>query len=114
MTKSEFLQHLAERNPHLLDVERIAAAMFDETAAALFRGDRVELRGFAAFSVKRRDARLGRNPRTGDNIGVEENHIPFFKTDKQLRGGSTKGCRSRLLAGGAAVGGGAHRFRLIR
>jgi integration host factor subunit beta len=87
MTKSELIQQLAERNPHLYqrDVERIVTAIFDEIAAALARGDRVELRGFGAFSVKRRDARQGRNPRTGDSVHVEEKHIPFFKTGKQLR-----------------------------
>jgi integration host factor subunit beta len=87
MTKSELIQRLSERNPHLYqrDLERIVTAIFDEIAAALARGDRVELRGFGAFSVKRRDARLGRNPRTGDSVHVEEKHIPFFKTGKQLR-----------------------------
>jgi integration host factor subunit beta len=87
MTKSDLIQHLAERNPHLYqrDVERIVTAIFDEIAAALSRRGRVELRGFGAFSVKRRDARLGRNPRTGDSVHVEEKHIPFFKTSKQLR-----------------------------
>jgi integration host factor subunit beta len=87
MTKSELIQRLSERNPHLYqrDVERIVTAIFDEIASALARGDRVELRGFGAFSVKRRDARLGRNPRTGDSVQVEEKHIPFFKTGKQLR-----------------------------
>jgi integration host factor subunit beta len=87
MTKSELIQSLAERNPHLYqrDVERIVTAIFDEIAAALARGDRVELRGFGAFSVKHREARQGRNPRTGDSVRVEEKHIPFFKTGKQLR-----------------------------
>ncbi len=87
MTKSELIQQLAENNPHLYqrDVERIVTAIFDEIGAALARGDRVELRGFGAFSVKRRDARAGRNPRTGDSVDVEEKHIPFFKTGKQLR-----------------------------
>jgi integration host factor subunit beta len=87
MTKSELIQRLAERNPHLYqrDVELIVTAIFDEITAALSRGDRVELRGFGAFSVKRRDARLGRNPRTGDSVRVDEKHIPFFKTGKQLR-----------------------------
>ncbi len=87
MTKSELIQRLAERNPHLYqrDVELIVTTIFDEIAAALSRGDRVELRGFGAFSVKRRDARLGRNPRTGDSVRVGEKHIPFFKTGKQLR-----------------------------
>jgi integration host factor subunit beta len=87
MTKSELILRLAENNPHLYqrDIERIVATVFGEIAAALARGDRVELRGFGAFSVKRRDARIGRNPRTGDSVPVEDKHIPFFKTGKQLR-----------------------------
>jgi integration host factor subunit beta len=87
MTKSELIQRLAERNPHLFqrDVELIVGAIFDEITAALARGDRVELRGFGAFSVKHRDARLGRNPRTGEGVSVDEKHVPFFKTGKQLR-----------------------------
>ena len=87
MTKSELIQRLAERNPHLYqrDVERIVSTVFDEIAAALSRGDRVELRGFGAFSVKRRGARIGRNPRTGESVQVGEKHIPFFKTGKELR-----------------------------
>ncbi|HEV7371412.1 integration host factor subunit beta [Arenibaculum sp.] len=87
MTKSELILRLAERHPHLLqrDVERIVTTIFDEISAALARGERVELRGFGAFSVKRRDARVGRNPRTGASVQVDEKFIPFFKTGKQLR-----------------------------
>ncbi len=87
MTKSELIQRIAELNPHLYhrDVERIVTTIFDEISEALARGDRVELRGFGAFSVKRRDARIGRNPRTGDAVHVAEKHIPFFKTGKLLR-----------------------------
>lgn len=87
MTKSELILRLAEKNPHLYhrDVERIVTAIFDEITTALSRGDRVELRGFGAFSVKRRDSRLGRNPRTGESVRVAEKHVPFFKTGKQLR-----------------------------
>lgn len=87
MTKSELIARLAETNPHLYqrDVERIVTTIFDEIAAALARGDRVELRGFGAFSVKKRDARQGRNPRTGQTVDVSEKAIPFFKTGKQLR-----------------------------
>ena len=87
MTKSELIERLAELNPHLYrrDVERIASAIFDEIAAALSRGHRVELRGFGAFSVKRRDARIGRDPRTGANVQVAEKHIPSFKMGKELR-----------------------------
>jgi integration host factor subunit beta len=87
MTKSELIQRIAEQNPHLYhrDVERIVTTIFEEIADALAQGNRVELRGFGAFSVKHRDARVGRNPRTGDAVHVEEKHIPFFKTGKLLR-----------------------------
>ncbi|MTJ84170.1 MAG: integration host factor subunit beta [Telmatospirillum sp.] len=87
MTKSELIARLAELNPHLYqrDVERIVTTIFDEITAALARGDRVELRGFGAFSVKRRDARQGRNPRTGESVDVSEKVVPFFKTGKLLR-----------------------------
>ncbi len=87
MTKSELILRLAERNPHLYqrDVERIVATVFDEISAALSRSQRVELRGFGAFSVKRREARQGRNPRTGETVAVTSKRIPFFKTGKQLR-----------------------------
>jgi integration host factor subunit beta len=87
MIKSELVQRIAGQNPHLYqrDIENIVNAVLGEITAALARGDRVELRGFGAFSIKRRDARLGRNPRTGDSVNVDEKHIPFFKTGKQLR-----------------------------
>ena len=78
---------LAEKNPHLYqrDVDRIVATVLDEITAALARGDRVELRGFGAFSVKHRGARIGRNPRTGESVRVSEKAVPYFKTGKELR-----------------------------
>lgn len=87
MTKSELIQRIAEMNPHLYhrDVERIVSTIFEEIAEALSRGDRVELRGFGAFSTKKRDARVGRNPRTGEAVQVEAKSVPYFKTGKQLR-----------------------------
>ncbi len=87
MTKSELIQILAERNPHLYlrDVEKIVETVFEEITAALSRGDRVELRGFGAFSVKKRDSRTGRNPRTGETVHVDAKSLPFFKTGKGLR-----------------------------
>ncbi len=87
MTKSELIARLAAANPHLYqrDVERIVTTIFEEISAALARGDRVELRGFGAFSVKQRGARVGRNPRTGASVSVTSKHIPYFKTGKQLR-----------------------------
>jgi integration host factor subunit beta len=87
MTKSELIAELAAANPHLLgrDVEVIVGTIFNEITAALARGDRVELRGFGAFTVKRRDARTGRNPRTGAAVPVDEKIVPFFKAGKELR-----------------------------
>ncbi len=87
MTKSELIQKLAEANPHLYlrDVERIVTTIFDEITDALAEGDRVELRGFGAFSVKERGSRTGRNPRTGEAVDVPAKYIPYFKTGKQLR-----------------------------
>ncbi len=87
MTKSELIQKLAERNPHLFlrDVEKIVDTVFDEITSALAKGDRVELRGFGAFSVKSRDSRTGRNPRTGETVQVDAKRLPFFKTGKGLR-----------------------------
>lgn len=87
MIKSELIAQLAERNPHLYqrDIERIVSTIFDEISAALARGDRVELRGFGAFSVKHRPARIGRNPRTGEPVAVASKSVPFFKTGKELR-----------------------------
>ncbi len=87
MTKSELIAELAAANPHLLgrDVELIVGTIFDEITAALSRGERVELRGFGAFTVKRRDARTGRNPRTGEAVPVDEKAVPFFKAGKELR-----------------------------
>ncbi len=87
MIKSELVQKIVDENPHLYqrDVERIVGAIFDEIIDAMAAGKRVELRGFGAFSIKKRDARVGRNPRTGESVKVEEKYVPFFKTGKLLR-----------------------------
>ena len=87
MIKSELIAILAEENPHLYqrDVERVVSTVFDTIADALSEGNRVELRGFGAFSVKERESRMGRNPRTGEAVPVPAKHVPFFKTGKELR-----------------------------
>lgn len=87
MIKSELVDQIAEKNPHLYhrDVERIVNAVLDEIVRAMGEGDRVELRGFGAFSVKSRQARTGRNPRTGSAVDVSAKRVPFFKTGKELR-----------------------------
>ncbi len=87
MTKSELILLLAEKNPHLFhrDVERIVTKVFDEISEALARGGRVELRGFGAFSIKNRESRTGRNPRTGESVKVSRKSVPFFKVGKDLK-----------------------------
>jgi len=93
MIRSELIQKIFEENQDrssenqltMRDAEKIVNTIFDEITSAMARGDRVELRGFGAFSVKKRDARTGRNPRTGESVEVEEKHVPFFKTGKLLR-----------------------------
>jgi integration host factor subunit beta len=93
MIRSELIQKIFEENQDrssenqltMRDAEKIVNTIFDEITGAMARGDRVELRGFGAFSVKKRDARVGRNPRTGESVDVEEKHVPFFKTGKLLR-----------------------------
>jgi integration host factor subunit beta len=94
--KSELIQNIAASNSHLYhrDVERIVNVIFDEIVDALARGDRVELRGFGAFTVKHRPAREGRNPRTGDPVPVDEKFVPFFKTGKDLRDRLNKSAKS--------------------
>ncbi len=87
MIKSELIAKIADANPHLYhrDVERIVSTIFEEITSALSKGDRVELRGFGAFSVKERASRVGRNPRTGDKVEVAAKSVPYFKTGKELR-----------------------------
>ena len=99
MTKSELIAELAVNNPHLrgADVDLIVATIFDQITGALARGERVEMRGFGAFTVKRRNARTGRNPRTGETVSVDEKAVPFFKAGKELR--------ERVNRGGAGQAG---------
>lgn len=87
MIRSELIQKIADDNPHLYqrDVEKIVNTIFEEITDAMAAGNRVELRGFGAFSVKKRDSRTGRNPRTGEAVDVDEKAVPFFKTGKLLR-----------------------------
>ena len=87
MIKSELVARIAARNPHLYqrDVENIVNTILGTVVDAMKSGDRVELRGFGAFSVKSRPARTGRNPRTGEKVPVSEKFVPFFKTGKEMR-----------------------------
>ena len=87
MIKSELVQRIGTQNPHLYqrDLENVVNAILGAIVAAMARGDRVELRGFGAFSVRHRSARTGRNPRTGVLVSVERKSVPHFKTGKEMR-----------------------------
>ena len=87
MIRSELVQQIASENPHLTqrDVEKLVSTFFDRITGAMASGNRVELRGFGAFSVKKREPRKGRNPRTGEAVDVAGKHVPFFKAGKLLR-----------------------------
>ncbi len=87
MIKSELVARLAERNPHLYlrDVELAVSTVFEQISAARARGDRVEIRGFSSISVRRREARIGRNPATGEHVDVAAKAIPYFRTGRRLR-----------------------------
>jgi integration host factor subunit beta len=87
MIRSELVQLLADQNPDLTvrDIEAIVATFFDEISKRLATGGRVELRGFGAFSTRPRDARTGRNPRTGEMVDVDAKRVPYFKPGKEMR-----------------------------
>ena len=87
MLRSELITKLAEENPDLRpeDLEKIVSIVLDEITEALARGDRIELRGFGAFSVRQRKARMGRNPRTGEAVQIKAKTVPFFRPGKELR-----------------------------
>lgn len=86
MTKSELIEKIAAKNPHLMlkDVERVVSVVLDKITTSLAAGNRVEFRGFGAFSVRSRSPRVAKNPRTGEQVKVDERNIPHFKTGKQL------------------------------
>ena len=87
MIKSELIRRISSQNPHLYerDIEKVVSAILDEMVEALRRGERIELRGFGAFSVKLREPRQGRSPRIGAIVQVAKKAIPAFKTGKDMR-----------------------------
>ena len=87
MIRSELVQKLTDDNPELSahDVERIVTVFFDEISARLAQNGRIELRGFGAFSTREREARTGRNPRTGETVDVDAKRVPYFKPGKEMR-----------------------------
>ncbi len=87
MIRSELVQLLCEDHPDLTgkEIERVVSAFYDSITEQLQRGGRVELRGFGAFSTREREARKGRNPRTGDTVDVDAKRVPYFKPGKEMR-----------------------------
>jgi integration host factor subunit beta len=87
MIRSELVDRLCEEHPDLSarEIEAIVGCFFDTIAARLAGNGRVELRGFGAFSTRARDARTGRNPRTGEHVEVEAKRVPYFKPGKEMR-----------------------------
>ena len=87
MLRSELIDYIHQENPHLTrrDVERVIAVIFESVTQTLEQGARVELRGFGAFSTRKRESRMGRNPRTGGAVPVPEKHVPFFRAGKDLK-----------------------------
>jgi integration host factor subunit beta len=87
MIRSELLQALCSDNPDLRpeEVEQVVDIFFEEISTRLAEGGRVELRGFGTFSTRKREARTGRNPRTGDAVDVPEKYVPYFKPGKEMR-----------------------------
>lgn len=87
MIRSELLQTLQDDNPELRteEIEQVVDIFFDEIAQRLAEGGRVELRGFGAFSTREREARQGRNPRTGESVSVPAKKVPYFKAGKEIR-----------------------------
>lgn len=87
MIRSELLQELHDDNPDLRaeEIEQVVDIFFDEIAQRLAEGGRVELRGFGAFSTREREARQGRNPRTGESVSVPAKSVPYFKAGKEIR-----------------------------
>jgi len=97
MIRSELVQKLCQDFPDLTqrEVESVVSAVFDSITDQLAHGGRVELRGFGAFSTRKRDARVGRNPRTGESVQVNAKRVPYFKPGKEMR--------ERLNINGAAT-----------
>lgn len=87
MTKSELIQRLSAKYPHLYqrDIEVLVGTILNEISTALAQGNRVELRGFGAFSVRKRDPRVARNPKNGELVNIGQRHAIYFRTGKELR-----------------------------
>ena len=107
MTKSGLIEAIAERTPHISkkDTEIVVNTIFDSMAQALSQGERIEIRGFGSFQVKRREAREGRNPKTGEPVHISAKRTPFFKVGKELKERIDTAWREEKSAVSQGVGG---------
>lgn len=87
MTKSDLVEKIAEKNRNISkkDIEIIVNTIFESMRTSLIRGERIEIRGFGSFTVKSRNAREGRNPKTGEVVHITQKRVPYFKVGKELR-----------------------------
>lgn len=87
MTKSELILKITKKNSFLYqnDIHKIIDTLFDSVTKALYNDDRVELRGFGTFTTKNRNARIGRNPKTGEPVAIPQKKMPFFKMGKSMK-----------------------------
>ncbi len=87
MTKNDLIKQLQEelKTYSLKDVTYVVNIIFDSMIDAIKRGERIELRGFGSFEVRERKPRMGRNPKSGAQVKLQERKVPFFKTGKELR-----------------------------
>jgi integration host factor subunit beta len=105
MLKSELVIKLTEQNPHLYqrDIEQIVNAILDTISDVLAQGRRVEIRGFGTFAVNKREARAGRNPRTGEAVSISEKVVPVFRTGKEMRHRLNPASQRRAKESGAGA-----------
>ncbi len=87
MNKSELIEALAKKQPHLQvkDVEMAVKSIIEGMNLSLSSGERIEIRGFGSFSLHKRPERIGRNPKTGEPVSLPEKHVPHFKPGKEMR-----------------------------
>ena len=87
MTKSELILKITRKNSFLYqnDIHKIIDTLFDSVTKALYNDERVELRGFGTFTTKNRNARIGRNPKTGEPVAIPQKKMPFFKMGKSMK-----------------------------
>lgn len=98
-------QRIADSCPHHYQraVDKIVSAILDEIIEGLARGDRVELRGFGVFSVKHRQARMGRNPKTGEYVQIEPKRFPVFKASRAVHERLNRGENSETVSSPSEV-----------